>query len=77
VDNDRQADLDADRRGDVCDNCSTTPNHNQFDEDSDDAGDLCDNCPGLASSDLSDADGDDIGDVRLIGLRPVSAALVR
>ena len=54
-------DTDEDGYNDLCDNCSTTPNHDQADSDYDFVGDACDVCPGIAD-DQYDSDFDDVGE---------------
>jgi hypothetical protein len=51
-----QRDFDLDGRGDVCDNCSQSPNPGQEDADGDSIGDACDLCPYDAANDI-DNDG--------------------
>ena len=41
-----QNDMDADGKGDVCDNCPNNCNSQQLDADSDSIGDVCDTTPG-------------------------------
>ena len=66
-----QKDVDADHRGDACDNCPMVPNYSQNDEDQDGIGDLCDddmdndgilnvhdNCPMVPNTHQEDRDGD-------------------
>jgi hypothetical protein len=59
---DDQADLDGDRVGDACDDCTGTYDPDQHDEDGDGRGDVCDRCPGIRDFADGDADGDSIND---------------
>ena len=61
VDNEDQADLEADFVGDACDNCLDLVNAGQDDFDEDQFGDLCDNCVTVANNDQLDQDGDLLG----------------
>src|SRR5262245_57804232 len=57
-----QADTDADKRGDACDNCPAASNSSQADGDADGRGDPCDNCPQSANFPQTDGDNDLRGD---------------
>jgi hypothetical protein len=56
-----QEDGDNDNVGDVCDNCTDTPNNDQIDSDSDGFGDVCDNCTDSFNPDQIDTDDDRCG----------------
>ena len=60
--NPRQADVDADGTGNVCDNCAYLENANQSDIDGDSVGDVCDSCPESYDPTDGDLDGDRVGD---------------
>ena len=77
VKNGNQADLDKDKRGDLCDNCVNRANYTQTDADKDGIGDACkvlpdrdadgvpdakDNCIAVANATQPDADNDNVGD---------------